>query len=390
MTSIKCQFYLVAEGVEKTTTVVIKRVRLFSDDTWFIFPEDLQKLSHHKSLLELSPLKSALAVLKNRGQFRNVNATLPAEIVKLYLDDDGNFVFRDYLLSEARSVPAPSSEPGSGELVACLNKVVGSREETVKDILKHFLLEKFSAKNRNAESWCELFEKESARFSLSGQKQIEVFKSCLDSSMSDWFAMNQRKLGILADWKIWKADLISTFGDTSWKPIRYAFNFKFINGSYIDYAVKKEKILLDLDRSLPELVILDLIVIGLPIHIQNSLNRNVVNSVKILHNKLKKFESEDKVDGKVKSQNFSFFSSSKVNNDNVNNNKKGKVFNNSASEKKNFSERKPCNICFKKGFPNRFHSENNCWYKDKEPYVPKLVNNLELESPVTSEDEQKN
>lgn len=93
--------------------------------------------------------------------------------------------------------------------------------------------------------------------------------------------------------KDWKSNLISTFDDNSWKPVRYAFNFKYLNSLYIDYANNKYKMLLELDRSLTDLFIIDLIVVGLPSHVQNSLNRIVVSSTKILHSKLKKFEAED-------------------------------------------------------------------------------------------------
>lgn len=39
-------------------------------------------------------------------------------------------------------------------------------------------------------------------------------------------------------------------------------------------------------------------------HIQNSLNRSVVTLLKILHDKLKKFEAEDIIDFNFKGQNL--------------------------------------------------------------------------------------
>ncbi|XKL64590.1 hypothetical protein PGB90_003298 [Kerria lacca] len=65
------------------------------------------------------------------------------------------------------------------ELAASRSKVSDPKEESVKEILKHFLIQNFSPKNKNVEAWCEIFEKESARFNLVGQKQIEVLKLCL-------------------------------------------------------------------------------------------------------------------------------------------------------------------------------------------------------------------
>lgn len=213
---------------DKTTYACVRRIRVYGEDTWYLFPEESQKCSSHKSLCDLPSVKVAINSIKTRGQFRNVNVTLPADVMKLYRDEDGNFIFNNFLLSETKISVSTSTEFSESKLSSSF------KNESLKETLKHFLLEKFSAKNKNAASWCYLFEKECSRFSLSGSKQIEMFKSCLEPSMSDWFVINQRKLGITADWKSWRADLISTSGDTSWKLIRYVFNFKYINGSYVD------------------------------------------------------------------------------------------------------------------------------------------------------------
>ncbi len=94
------------------------------------------------------------------------------------------------------------TDPKFAEIVLCFQKY--KTPESVKDILKHFLIEKFSSKNKKVEAWCDLFEKESLRFDLSGSKQIEVFKSCLDTGMADWYAVSQRKLPISTEWSKWK------------------------------------------------------------------------------------------------------------------------------------------------------------------------------------------
>lgn len=377
MSEKKFEVYLVAEGVDKSTFVNLKRIRVLGEENWFRFPAEVQKISaHHTALASLPSIKSALNVIKNRGQFRNVKVTCPDTTVKLYMDTDENFVFNGLMLEE---IPAGSSalppDPKVAELASCISKLA-THPESVKEILKHFLVEKFSPKNRNVEAWCTLFEQESSRFSLVGQKQIEVFKSCLDPSMNDWFAVSQRKLALTADWKDWKELLLSSFSDSSWKPIRHAFNFRYIGGSYIDYAIKKERLLLELDRALPDLVILDLIVVGLPHSIQNSLNRNTVTSIKVLHNKLKKFESEDK-ESQLKSKPFRENFNKKKSDDNQEFVQMNKNFN---------VNRKPCSICLKKG-ANRFHSENVCWNKEK--IVSKTVNSTEMES-SSFEEESKN
>ncbi len=186
--------------------------------------------------------------------------TLKKYVADLYLDEDGNFIFREYLLAETKFVKVTPS-PTQSEILDWSQSLarLAEREESIKSILKHFMIEKFTTKNKNVEAWLMAFEKESARFALEGGKQIEVFKSCLDSTMTDWFAVCQNKIGMEAPWESWKKNLILTFGDSSWKPVRCAYLYKYLTGSYIDYAIKKEKMLLDLSRDLTEEIILDLI-----------------------------------------------------------------------------------------------------------------------------------
>ncbi|XKL67799.1 hypothetical protein PGB90_003290 [Kerria lacca] len=204
--------------------------------------------------------------------------------------------------------------------------------------------------------------------------------------MIDWFAVNQRRLESTAVWKDWKSKLISTFGDYSWKPIKYALNFKYVSGSYIDYVIKKERILLELDRKLPDMVILDLIVVGLPSRVQNTLNRHTVTSIEILHNKIKKFEAKDKVtDGSSKFKKFN-----KIENF-------GNVNSENNNKSNNFIEKKPRSNCTERGFPDRFHPENTCWFRQKKKKKNNNnnnnnktnVNNVKAYSSI-SEEEQKN
>jgi len=278
------------------------------------------------------------------------------------------------------------------ELVQSFSQIV-NRTESVKSILSHFMIEKFSAKNRNVESWCSNFEKESLRFELSGAKQIEVFKSCLDDSLLDWFTVCQKKIGIDASWETWKENLIKTYGDSSWKPVNYAFTFKYLLGSYIEYTVKKERLLLELDRQLVPMTILDLIVVGLPSHIQNSLSRNSVTNVDQLREKLRKYEAEDKVfesntyqNSKKSSPPSPTLRSNKFKfKDGVSHKSNSKIFNNKS---KSIKDKVPCSICATMGAPWRFHPETECWYKDN--VVKKESNNINIETPSANEDIPKN
>lgn len=85
-------------------------------------------------------------------------------------------------------------------MVFRLEKLSASKEDPVKEVLEHLLIEKFSSKSKNVESCFDCFEKESTRFSLTGRRQIEVFKSCLDSSLNNSFIVTQQNLPIDAQW----------------------------------------------------------------------------------------------------------------------------------------------------------------------------------------------
>lgn len=360
----KVQIYMVSEGAEKTTMVKIKRIRHF-DSTWFGFPESLQPISCHKQLLELPIVKAAAGAIKGtRGHYRNILVLLSEELAKVYMDELGNFMFADFVLGEINVVS--SSNPP----VLVSEQQAVEKSESVSSILKHFIIEKFSPKNKNVEAWIAVFEKESARFKLSGAKQIEVFRSCLDPSLAEWFNLTQRKIGLDAGWGLWRTDFIDTFNDVSWNAIRYAFNYKFLNGSLTEYAIKKENMLSELDREIPSVIMLDLIVVGLPIYIQDSLNRLKILTVKDLIKKLKKFEADQ---NKIKS--------------NFVNVKSGQSFSKN-SNGKNIKNRKPCDICAKKGFPNRLHAEEVCWNKSESKKINKAINNVILDTSDSSSSDE--
>ncbi|KAK7591002.1 hypothetical protein V9T40_002615 [Parthenolecanium corni] len=384
----KFQIFICLEGTDKTTFPVIKRIRRVGEDTWYGFPEDLQKASQHTDLVKLPTVKNAIASMKGRGSFRNIVLSLSDDLQKMYTDDDGNFVCNDYVLGEIRFASNPESSK-MDTMVTCLEKLAAPKEESIKEILKHLLIEKFTSKNKNVEAWCNRFEKESIRFQLKGRRQIEVFKSCLDSSLNNWFVVTQENLPVDAEWSSWKAEMVSNFGDNSFKPVCSAIGYKYLGGSYIDYTVNKEKMLIETNKDLPKSVILDLIVYGLPSHIIKSLNRKNVTSLQILKDKLKKYEGEDKNFDNSKPVRFFGKSSDKSSSPSS-----FRSFENKSNSKNNVNTgkrlnyiRKPCSICLAKG-SERLHSESVCWFKDRPESMLKSVNNVMLESTSNSSDEE--
>lgn len=379
----------------KTTVFQVQRIRATTDDDiWYSFPDSATSTSQHAELMKTPSMSLAHKALKLRGQSRTVAVGLSKSLESLYVNQDGNFVFKEFLLAETKFRTTSELPSEMQDLVRSISSIA-TREESVKTILKHFLIEKFSSKNRCVESWCLNFEKESERLDVHGAKRIEVFKSCLEPELSDWFIVSQNKLGVSADWSLWKANLISTFGDSSWTPICYAFNFKYLAGSYTDYTIKKEKLLLELNRDLSSLTILDLVIVGLPDQVTKTLNKNNVKTIDDLRQKIKKFDVEDKLYEKGTHQNFNNkFSNKSSTNFGSTFNKRDERFKKSQSKnfyaKSSFASRvRPCSICAGNGSPNRFHPEARCWFKDEA--IKKESNIISLRSPSTSsEDLSKN
>ncbi len=157
MTSTRFQFHLVAADKEgKTTTIFVRRVRLYNEDIWFSFPTEFQKFSHHQVLAAIPAIKSACLVIKNCGQFRNINVNMTNEDRMLYMDDVDNFVFEGHYLEQTIFVAQPSSSsmPSSDPKFDLLVSTITQKKD-VKKMLKHLFILKLSKSIKNAQSWCD-------------------------------------------------------------------------------------------------------------------------------------------------------------------------------------------------------------------------------------------
>ncbi|KAK0071670.1 hypothetical protein PV326_000980 [Microctonus aethiopoides] len=131
-------------------------------------------------------------------------------------------------------------------------------------------------------------------------------------------------------WKNWKNDFRDTFGNKGWAPIKYANAFKYQAGPLLDYALKKEKLLLQVRKSIDK--------------------KHLVTK----------------------------------------NPKKEKTFN--ESKYKNIEDKKPCEICEKANKGKRYHAEDNFWFKEKRENNEKtgqhrrFQNNAKMEVEISDED----
>ncbi|GBP56640.1 hypothetical protein EVAR_33272_1 [Eumeta japonica] len=172
-----------------------------------------------------------------------------------------------------------------------------------------FIIEKFDGKNSSASRWMEVFE-ECARFGIEEDAE----------------------------------------------KLRYS-------GSLLDYAVKKERLLLEVRKTMDEGTLIDIIAAGLPDFITDRINKEDILHTKDLFNELGKLEHLV-----VRKKNFK-----------------------KKEEPKLIKEK--CTICEKLKKGVRYHPEDSCWFKaqintEKDKKQIRLINNSELECELQCEDQK--
>ena len=153
--------------------------------------------------------------------------------------------------------------------------------------------------------------------------------------------------------------MLKVFGSRNFTAVRNVYNFKYFSGRLIDYALKKENLILDLDDKISENTRIDIIVMGLPLSIQDKLKRENLNKIDDL---LKELSNLDLQKQELKKNNYNI----KTNNNKI------------------ITEKKPCSICYELKKPNRYHPEEKCWFKTKK------INNIDVEDENSEFFDQKN
>lgn len=233
-----------------------------------------------------------------------------------------------------------------------------SETQNLGKIAKDFMIEKFTGRNSNAYQWIKDFNKECERFQIGeDKKKIKILKFFLEYSSVDWYSCMLIKLTVEYDWNIWEKSFCETFANKGWTPIRYALAFKYQAGSLLEYALKKEKLLLGVRKSIDTGTLIDLIAFGLPNYVADKIDRGTLQETEDLYNEIGKLEH---LVGKNKYDK--------------------KNYTHSDTKSKKSEEKKSCQICATEKRGNRYHPEENCWFRGKnQKAVVKTVNNSELE-----------
>lgn len=240
-------------------------------------------------------------------------------------------------------------------------------KHNVKKTAERFVLEKFDGRNTNAYEWISVFENECTRFNIQeNEEKIKILRLFLEKSCIDWYSSMMMKLGLQSDWSTWKENFTGTYANKGWANSRYALSFKYQQGSLLDFAIKKEKLLLQGRKTIDQGTLTDIIAAGLPTYIIDRINKEEILETRDLFNELGKLEH--------------LVSNKKFNKQNDNENKN--VNTNKVKVK--------CSICEKLKKKVRYHPESQCYFKSeyeklKDKNHIKLINNSELECELQDE-----
>lgn len=371
MEKLRFDFAVKSSGDGKTNIICITSIGTPTGQVYGI-PDEYQPASLHQVIINTSSYTKVKNTLSKRHQTRKIWITLTDEISKTYLDEGQNLQFNDFYLEEIRenindyqTLPSSSNHTLEKLLEKLLDeKQTKSETQNLGKISKDFMIEKFNGKNANAHQWIKGFNKECERFHINeAKKKIEILKNFLEHSSMDWYSCMLIKFTVESDWNKWEKNFCETFGNKGWSPIRYALAFKYQMGSLLDYALKKEKLLLEVRKSIDTGTLIDLIAAGLPNYLTDKIDRETLQETEDLYNELGKLEH---LVGKNKYDK--------------------KSYTHSDTKTKKIEERKPCKICVAEKKGNRFHQEENCWFKgNNKKGVVKSVNNSELEIELNNE-----
>lgn len=347
-----------------------------SDGKTYGIPAEYQPANLHKIITNTSNFAKIRKTLNKRHQTRKIWITLTDEISAVYLDEEQNIQFQDFYLEEinenindSKSLTESSNKTLEKLLETLLEeKQRKSETQNLGKIAKDFVLEKFTGKNANAHQWIKDFNKECERFHIDeDRKKIEILKQFLEYSSVNWYSCMLIKFTIESEWNKWEKSFCETFGNKGWSPIRYALGFKYQTGSLLEYALKKEKLLLEVRKTIDTGTLIDLIAAGLPNYLSDKIDRETLEQTEDLYNEIGKLEHLV-MKNKYEKKNYTH---------------------SDIKTKKN-EEKKPCQICANEKKGKRFHPEENCWFNVKnQKYVVKSVNNSELEVEL-NEENQKN
>lgn len=372
---------VVLKNQNGVNVVCAESIKFTDDEATFSFPTEFQSSTHHTELFNLSVMKNAAKSLTRVGHYRNIKLVLKEPLVKTYVDEAENFIFGESVLEELTISSNLYEEPDtniSSELLNILRKVT-TEDRKWDDIDKRFSLEKFSGREKATE-WLTSFENECKRHGLDDDsKKIKCLKLFLTDNALDWYKSNAMKIKD-ENWSTWAESFLKVYADKGWAKVRHAYNYRYLAGSFIDYALKKERLILEVESRMPHCPMINQIVIGLPIPIQDKLDREELRTTDDLMNRLRQFES---------SSTKKLAKTEKSSNTSESARPKSEQQQHDRSTGK-FVDKKPCSICESKGYSGRFHPIERCRNRNRRSDESRINLNEETDHETSESLEEKN
>lgn len=330
MDRLRFKFAILGSADGKTNVMCITSIET-PDGHVFEVPDELKPVSKHTGILSSDVYTKLKNSLKKRHQTRAVWIPLDADLRKTYLDEGENVQFGEQYLAEIITEGTMASHNSSNSNTP--------EKKKVGKIAERFLIEKFSIKTYNADQWMGEFENECVRFEiLQDEEKIEILKHVLEKQCLDWYSSMLIKLTVNSEWAVWKKNFQETYGNKGWSQVKYAYTFKYQFGSLLEYATKKEKLLLEVNKHIDNQTMINLIVIGLPDGIMEKIDKEHIKSTAGLYNEMGKHEY---------AVNKKIFNKHKIN----------------TYDSKAKPDKKPCKTCETLNKGTRFHPEEKCWFK---------------------------
>lgn len=347
MSKLQFEFCVVTSPTDpKTNTIIITSITSENGDR-YVLPEDCKNIAQHPELRKTETYAGLKETIRRHDR-KNVWIILSEELKKIYMDEAGNVRFNDYFLDKSDNKQEHNKNENDDNLKKLIEQLIISNQrknnqKDLKNISEKFLLQKFASKTTNVKQWIETFEKECKRFDIiEDDMMIEILRLFLDKSGTDWYYATIAKLEQINNWKEWKDRMLETFADKGWNTWRYALSFRYKEGSLIDYAMRKERLLLEANKKIDSVTLTAIISAGLPEFIADKIDKDGVTDSTSLFNEIRKYENLVTKKSYIAA-------------------KDGKP----DLRKKNV-EKKPCKTCENLNKGLRYHPEEKCWFKIKE------------------------
>ena len=374
------KFHFTKEEVAAGSTsirvkTIVRSTKGVPTGEYYAFPTQHQSIDQHTELQKITTIKNQLASI---AAVRNIAVTLNETVESLYVDTEGNFVFKNTPLNECEDPnleknkqPTIGQAPSGTDanLLSRIRELEGQLKEknrmSIKKAKDNFSIGDFDGKTDGSEYLIK-FENECDRYEVrEDEEKIKVLGDFCKGRAAIWWTTNEKMLD--KTWAAWTASFKSTFGQKGWPAVRAAYAYRYQPGrSIIEYALEKQRLFADINPKIDTKALIDAIVVGLPITVQKELNRDLLTSIDLLHENLQRLD-DPKTSPAYQATRWSPRESDK--------------------QKSNEKPRDTCKWCDMLGFPGRKHASADCRTKLKAMQKLNESKKVNLVQPDSDEEE---